>query len=147
MDNEAYKNLRNEPTYSKIIKCLTNNQEKWKINHEGQVVNFKAKDLLYIPKVRHHFITSRILPTTNVFEVTMEWDILNFAILHSIKFDMGKIIEEAIWDNRDARKNLGYPFLIYQLCENAGVDISNQDEWFHPHQGNCCKEERKWSIA
>ena len=42
------------------------------------------------------------------------------------------IIDEAIWDNRDARKNLGYPFLIYQLCKNSRVEVSNQDEWVHP---------------
>ena len=64
LDNEAYDNLRKELNDYKIIKFLTNNQEKWEINHEGQVVNFETKGLLYIPKVWHHFITSRILPTT-----------------------------------------------------------------------------------
>ena len=64
VDNEAYEKLSNEPNYKEIIKCLTNDQERWKINCESQVVNFKAKGLLYIPKVWHHFITSRILPTT-----------------------------------------------------------------------------------
>ena len=81
VDNEAYAKLRDEPNYKEIIKCLTNDQEKWKVNSEGQVVNFKANDLLYIPKVWHHFITSRILPTTNVCEVTKERAILNFDIL------------------------------------------------------------------
>ena len=119
MDNKAYEKLRDEPNYKEIIKCLKNDQEKWKINSEGQVVNFKAKGLLYIPKVWHHFITSRILTTTNICEVTRERAILNFAILQNIKFDVGMIIEESIWDNRDAEKNLGYPFLIYQLCKNV----------------------------
>ena len=96
VNNEAYENLRNEPNYTNIIKCLTNNQEKWKFNNEGQAMNFKAKGLLYIPKMWHHFITSRILPTTNVCEVTRERAILNFAILQSIMFDMGIIIEEEI---------------------------------------------------
>ena len=62
VDNEAYAKLRDEPNYKEIIKCLTNDQEKWKVNSEGQVVNFKDKGLLYIPKVWHHLITSRILP-------------------------------------------------------------------------------------
>ena len=62
VDNQAYENLRKEPNYSDIINCLTNNQEKSKINHEGQVVNLKAKVLFYIPMIWHHFITSRILP-------------------------------------------------------------------------------------
>ena len=46
VDNEAYEKLRDEPNYKKIIKCLKNDQEKWKINSEGQVVDFKAKGLL-----------------------------------------------------------------------------------------------------
>ena len=61
VDNEAYAKLRDEPNYKEIIKFLTNDQEKWKVNSEGQEVNFKAKGLLYIPKVWHHLITSRIL--------------------------------------------------------------------------------------
>ena len=64
-------------------------------------------------------------------ELTKERVILNYAILQNIRFDVGKIIKEAIWDNRDGRKNLGYPFLIYQLCKNVGIEISNQEEWFH----------------
>ena len=108
MENEASGKLRDEPNYKEIIKFLTNDQEKWKVNSEGKVVNFKAKGLNYIPKVWHHFITSRILPTTNVCEVNRERVILNFTILHNIKFDVGMIIEEAIWNNRDAKKHLGY---------------------------------------
>ena len=70
-----------------------------------------------------------ILPITNFYEVNREKGILNFAILQNIKFDVGMIIEEAIWDNRDTKKNLGYPFLMYQLCKNVRVEISNEDEW------------------
>ena len=50
VENEAYENSRKELNYFEIIKCLTNNQEKRKINHEGQAVSFKAKGLLYIPR-------------------------------------------------------------------------------------------------
>ena len=146
MDNEVYEKLRDEPSYKEIIKCLTNDQNKWKVNSEGQVVNFKAKGLLYIPKVWHHFITSRILPTTNVCEVTKERAILNFAILQNIKFDVGMIIKEAIWDNRDAWKNLGYPFLIYQLCKNVGVEISNQEKWVHPIKAIVVKKKGKRRV-
>ena len=65
-------------------------------------------------------------------EVTKERVVLNYAILQNIKFDVRKIIEEAIWDKRDMRKKLDYSFLIYQLCKNAGVEISTQEEWLHP---------------
>ena len=70
VDDEAYQKLCEAPNYTEIIKCLTNDQGKWKLNSEGQVVNFKAKGLLYIPRVWHHFITSRIIPSKNVCEVT-----------------------------------------------------------------------------
>ena len=39
---------------------------------------------------------SRILPTKNVCEVIKERALLNYAILQDLKFDIGKIIEEAI---------------------------------------------------
>ena len=77
-----------------------NDQVKWKFNLEGQVVNFKAKGLFYIPRVWHHFITPRILPSETVSEVTKERTILNYAIHQDIEFDVGKFIEEAIWENR-----------------------------------------------
>ena len=48
---------------------LTSGQGEWKINSEGHAVHLKAKNLAYIPKVWHHFITLRLIPTTNVFEV------------------------------------------------------------------------------
>ena len=55
-------------------------------------------------------------------------NILNYAILQDIKFYMGKIIEEAIWDNREGRMNLGYPFLMYQLCKQVGVEATNKED-------------------
>ena len=89
------KNMRNEPNYNEIIKCLTN-EKSGKSKNEGQVVNFKVKGLLYIPNVWHNFITSRIFPQTNTCAVTRERAILNFAILQNIKFDVGMNIEEEI---------------------------------------------------
>ena len=52
VNNESYKNLRKELNYYEIIKCLTNNQEKWKINHEGQVVNFKGNFRVFYTSLR-----------------------------------------------------------------------------------------------
>ena len=129
-----------------IIHFLTNDQEQWKINSEGQVVNFKAKGLLYIPKVWHHYITSKILPTTNICEVIRERAIVNYVILQNIKFDVGKIIKEDIWDDRDVRKNLGYPFLIYQLCMKAGVEPSKKKDWLHLIKSIVVKNEGKSRV-
>ena len=78
-----------------------------------EVVNFKAKYLTYVPRECHHFMTSKFLPSTNVYEVTKERALLNYAILQDIKFDVGKIIEDANLSNKEGRMGLGYPILIY----------------------------------
>ena len=109
------------PNYFEVIRVLTNGQGLWKLNSEGHVVHFQAKHLAYIPKVWHHFITSRLIPTTNVCEVTAKRALLNYAILQDIPFDVGQVIEDAILHNRDAKINLGPPSLIYGLCKQAGV--------------------------
>ena len=94
---------------------LTNGQGEWKLNSEGHAVHFKAKHLAFIPKVWHHFITSRLILMTNVCEVTAKRALLNYAIIQDIPFDVGQVIEETILHNRDAKMNLGHPFLIYGL--------------------------------
>ena len=79
-----------------------------------------------------HFITSRLIPTTNVCEVTSKRALLNFAILQDIPFDVGQVIENAILHNRDAKMNLGHPFLIFGLCKRAGVPLDDNEAWLHP---------------
>ena len=95
-------------------------------------MHFKAKHLAYIPKVGHHFITSRLIPTTNVCEVTTKHTLLNYAIIQDIPFDVGQVIEEAILHNKDAKMNLGRPFLIYKLCKKARVPLESNEAWIHP---------------
>ena len=94
---------------------LKNARGEWKLNNEGHVVHFKAKHLAYIPKVWHHFITSRLIPKKNVCEVTAKRAMLNYAIIQDIPFDVGQVIEDAILYNKDAKMSLGHPFLIYGL--------------------------------
>ena len=109
------------PDCPEVIKVLTNEQGEWKINNEGHAVHFKAKHLAYIPKVWHHFITSCLIPTTNMCEVTAKHALLNYAIIQDIPFDVVQVIEDAILHNRDVKMNLGHPFLIYDLCKQVGV--------------------------
>ena len=90
-------------------------------------MHFKAKHLAYIPKVWHHFITSRLIPMTNVCEVMVKRALLSYAIIQDISFDVGQVIEDAIIYNRDAKMNLGHPFLIYVLCKNAGVSLEDNE--------------------
>ena len=80
-------------------------------------MHFNAKHLAYIPKVWHHFITSLLIPTTNVCEVTAKRALLNYAIVQDIAFNVSQVIEDAILYNKDTKMNLGHPFLIYGLCQ------------------------------
>ena len=114
---EPFNLLYEGPDYPEFIRVLTNGRGEWKLNNDGHVVHFKAKNLAYIPKVWHHFITSRLIPTMNVWEVTAKRALLNYAIIQDIPFDVGQVIEDAILHNRDTKMNLGHPFLIYDLCK------------------------------
>ena len=78
---EAYNRLQENPNYPEVLRLLTNGQGEWKVNSEGHVVHFKAKHLAYIPKVWHHFVTSRLIPTTNVCEVMAKRALLNYVII------------------------------------------------------------------
>ena len=88
--------------------------------------------MAYIPKVLHHFITSRLIPMTNMFEVTAKRALLNYAIIQDIPFDVEQVIEDTILHNRDAKMNLKHPFLIYDLCKQAGVPLEYNEAWIHP---------------
>ena len=78
---EPFNLLYERPDYHEVIRVLTNGRGEWKLNSEGHAVHFKAKHLAYIPKVWHHFITSRLIPTTYVCEVTAKHALLNYAII------------------------------------------------------------------
>ena len=110
---------------------LTKAHGEWKLNNEGHVMHFKAKHLAYIPKVWHHFITSRLIPTTNVCEVTAKRALLNYAIIQDIPFDVGQVIKDAILYNKDVKMNLGHPFLIYGLCKKVEVPLEDNEAWIH----------------
>ena len=69
---------------------------------------------------------------TNVCEVTAKDALLNYAIIQDIPFDVGKVIEDAILHNRDAKLNLKHPFLICSLCKQAGVPLEDNEAWIHP---------------
>ena len=140
--SEPFDQLYERPDYLEVIRVLTNVRGEWKLNNEGHVVHFKAKHLAYIPKVWHHFITSRLIPTTNVCEVTAKRALLSYAIIQDIPFDVGQVIEDAILHNRDAKMNLGHPFLIYGLCKRAGVPLDDNEAWLHPIKAISVKRDK-----
>ena len=57
INKDAYLRLQEAPKYPEVIRMITNGQGESKTNNEGHAVHFKAKNLAYIPKVWHHFIT------------------------------------------------------------------------------------------
>ena len=130
--SEPFNRLYEHPDYPEVIRVLTNGRGEWKINSAGHAVHFKAKHLAFIPKVWHHFITSCLIPTTNVCEVTAKRALLNYAIIQDIPFDVGQVIEDAILHNRDAKMNLGHPFLIFGLCKRVEVPLNDNEAWLHP---------------
>ena len=105
-------------------------------------MHFQAKHLAYIPKVWHHFITSRLIQLTNVCEVTAKRALLNYAIIHDIPFDVGQVIEDAILHNRDAKMNLGHLFLIYDQCKKDGVPLEDNEAWIHPIKAIMVKRDK-----
>ena len=120
ISDEAYNRLQEDPNYHVVLRMLTNGQGEWKTNREGHAVHFKGKYLAYIPKVWHHFSTSRLIPTTNICKVTAKHALLNYAIIQDIPFDVGQVIEDDISYNKDVKMNIRHPFFIYGLCKKAG---------------------------
>ena len=140
--SEPFDRFHAQPDYSEVIRVLTNGQGQWKLHSERHAVHFQAKHLAYIPKVWHHFITSRLIPTTNVCEVTSKRALLNYAILQDIPFNVGRVIEDAILHKWDAKMNLGHPFLIYGLCKQDGVPLEDNEAWIHPIKAIMVKRDK-----
>ena len=85
---------------------------------------------------------SRLIPMTNVCEVTARRALLNYAIIQDITFDVGRVIEDAILYNWDAKMNLGHPFLIYCLCKLSGVPLEDNEAWIHPIKAISVKRDK-----
>ena len=139
---EAFDRLHEQPNYPEVLRMLTNGQGEWKINSEGHAMHFKAKNLAYVPKVWLHFITSRLILMTNVYEVTAKRALFNYAIIQDIPFDVRQVIEDAILYNKDAKMNLGHPFLIYGMCKQVGVPMKDNEAWIHPIKANMVKKDK-----
>ena len=63
----------------------------------------------------NHFITVKIIPSSNTSEVNKERDIYLYANMEDIKFDVGKAIETYALMNTVGKHNLGtrFSFLNY----------------------------------
>ena len=142
VDFGAFDSLYAAPNYPEILRVLKNGKGEWKLNSEGQAIHFKVKHLAYNPKVWHHFITSCLIPTTNVCEVTAKRALLNFSILQDIPFDVGQVIEDVILYNKDDKMNLGHSFLIFELWKKVGVPLEDNEAWIHPIKAISVKKDK-----
>ena len=75
-------------------------------------------------------------------EVTTKRALLNYVIIQDIPFDVGQVIEDSILHNRDAKMNLGHPFLIYGLCKQVGVPLEDNEAWIHPIKAIMVKRDK-----
>ena len=142
VNSDAYDRLQEQPNYPEVLRLLTNGRGEWKLNNEGHTVQFKAKHLAYILEVWHHFIISHFIPTTNVCEVIVKRALLNYVIIQDIPFDVGRVIEDAILYKKDAKMNLGHPFLIYGLCRTVEIPLEDNEAWIHPIKSMVVKKKK-----
>ena len=115
------------------------------MNNKNELANFQTKHLTIVCIIWYYFMISKISPRSNISEVAKEREILEYTIFQDIKFDIGKITKETIWANRGGCNNLGYPFLIFQLCERAGVEFTWHEEQLQPLKPIHVKKQ-DWSI-
>ena len=94
------------------------------------------------PTFLRYGITSHLISTTNVCEVTAKKALLNYAIIQDIPFDVGQVIEDAILNNKDAKMNIGHPFLIYGLCKQVEVPLEDNEAWIHPIKAIMVKKDK-----
>ena len=75
-------------------------------------------------------------------EVNAKPALLNYTIIQDVPFYVGQVIEDAILYNKDAKMNLGHPFLIYGLCKKVGIPLEDNEAWIHPVKAIMVKKDK-----
>lgn len=94
--NDDYSRLRDEgvnPTT--LINTLARAGTEWNRNANA-VPNFPASWLTANCKMWHQFITAKLIPSSNISEMTRDRATLNYAIQMEHSIDVGKIIQNSI---------------------------------------------------
>lgn len=85
-------------------------------------------------KAWHYFIYTKLLPNSNISEVTKEQELLNYAIQRSISDDVDMVIQTNFL--RALRGStivyLGYHSLIYALCTKRRIVTSPVENIVYP---------------
>ena len=68
--------------------------------------------------------------------------LLNYAIIQDIPFDVGQVIKDGIFYNKDSKINLRHPFLIYGLCKQVRVPLEDNEAWIHPIKAIMVKKDK-----
>ena len=119
VDSNEYRQLFRSPDYDKILKTVVGANASWKIK----------KDVGLYEIVWFYFMNSRLLPSKHVSTLYKDKAIFLYAILENYKFDVENIIQNSLVEE-DVGKSLIPPSLITQLCKDAKVVISRDEERF-----------------
>lgn len=96
------------------------------------MINFPTSGLTGNCKAWHHFIIAKLVPSSNISEVTKGRALLNYAIQKGYSFDVG--IQNSILSilAGSVTSSLGDSSLIHDLCIQRGVTMRESNEVLHP---------------
>lgn len=95
LDDDDYSRIWKEVVDpDEILRELANPNTTWKCS-DADVTNFPASGMILDHKSRHHFISAKHIPSSNLSKV-IEQAILNYAIQTSLSIDVAKVIRNNI---------------------------------------------------
>lgn len=72
------------------------------------------------------------MPVFHYSDLTVERDVLLYAIVTGLTIDVGRLIVDSIIHTVRNRLGLFFPSLITRLCAQAGVEVNKDEEVLHP---------------
>ncbi|KAH0465263.1 hypothetical protein IEQ34_005366 [Dendrobium chrysotoxum] len=109
--------------------CGPNSGAKWRTREE-RITNLSASYMSQTSKSWHYFISSRIIPSKNISEVTKGRALLNFVIQKGYTINIEKLILSSLTYimRGSTLVGLGHPSLIYAHCVVVGVRGDQNEE-------------------
>lgn len=120
--------------YFEIMQRICVPGASWKLNLNGDVVNFESKYLQRDAYDWFAFITSRIMPSNHTSQVTKERAALVYCIFNGDSVDVGQLVQSSILQAVRGTTTLSLPHtsLITELCRHAGVKWDDNEELLQP---------------
>lgn len=121
---------RGNVDFGEILTNLCKPRAEWKLNTRQEPVTFKANTLKFHAMSWFLFITSRMMPSNHVSEVTTSRAMLLHCIMNGMTVDAGKVIQSSIINASMQVTTLSMPHssLITELCNRAGVTWDDTEE-------------------